>query len=89
MFCYSSGLRLAPAPTETAQADFHPWKPGTLRLLSVGRLTYYKGFQALIRAVAGLPGVELVIAGDGELKTSLADRNSLAQGTQRDACGVG
>lgn len=48
------------------------WRPTTqLRLLSIGRLTYYKGFETLIRAVATLPGVELLIAGDGELRETL------------------
>ena len=48
------------------------WQPQTqLRLLSIGRLTYYKGFETLIKAVQDLPGVELLIAGDGELHTSL------------------
>lgn len=44
------------------------WRPDTkLRLLSIGRLTYYKGFETLIQAVSTLPGVELLIAGEGEL----------------------
>lgn len=44
----------------------------SLRLLSIGRLTYYKGFETLINAVQALPGVELLIAGAGELHESLA-----------------
>lgn len=48
------------------------WREGTqFKLLSIGRLTYYKGFETLIRAVSGLPGVELLIAGDGELREEL------------------
>ena len=47
------------------------WQPGRLRLLSVGRLTYYKGFETLIRAVAPLRDAELLIVGDGELRASL------------------
>ncbi|BEP95515.1 hypothetical protein GmRootA79_38990 [Acidovorax sp. A79] len=57
----------SPAPTPT------PWNGGnnTLRLLSIGRLTYYKGFETLIQATAGVSGVELLIAGEGELQSKL------------------
>ena len=48
-----------------------PWRPGLLRLLSIGRLTYYKGFDTLIQVLADLPGVELVIVGAGELQPRL------------------
>jgi hypothetical protein len=52
-----------------------PAVPGTgqrpLRLLSIGRLAYYKGFDTLIRAVAATRDVELQIAGDGELRGEL------------------
>lgn len=40
-------------------------------VLSVGRFTYYKGFEYLIRAVAELPGVRLVIAGSGPLLSEM------------------
>jgi glycosyltransferase involved in cell wall biosynthesis len=42
-----------------------------LRVLAIGRLTYYKGFEYLIRAVAGLEGVELHLVGTGELDEKL------------------
>jgi glycosyltransferase involved in cell wall biosynthesis len=42
-----------------------------LKLLSIGRLAYYKGFETLIRVVALLPNVELQIAGEGELRPAL------------------
>lgn len=43
------------------------WAPGCLRILAVGRLTYYKGFDTLIRALAVLPqAAQLLIVGDGE-----------------------
>lgn len=48
-----------------------PWHENTLRLLSIGRLTYYKGFELLIQAVASLQNVELLIVGDGELRGAL------------------
>jgi glycosyltransferase involved in cell wall biosynthesis len=45
--------------------------PRPLRLLSIGRLAYYKGLDTLIRAVAPMPGVELSIAGEGEMRAEL------------------
>lgn len=48
-----------------------PWRPGRLRLLSIGRLAHYKGFETLISAVAGLPDTELLIVGAGELRGEL------------------
>lgn len=66
------GLSTPPATSPSESKTPLPWQRGTLRLLSIGRLTYYKGFETLIKAVANMPGVELVIAGDGELRDSLA-----------------
>ena len=43
-----------------------PWKSGPLKLLSLGRLTHYKGFDTLIRAVRSSPNLQLIIAGAGE-----------------------
>lgn len=48
-----------------------PWHRKKLRLLSIGRLTYYKGFETLIEAVSGLQNVELLIIGEGELREDL------------------
>ena len=65
-----------PEPTDVAL----PWQPGQLKLLSLGRLAHYKGFDTLVRAVSGVPGIQLVIAGQGE---SMASLQSLVQaGTQ-------
>lgn len=47
------------------------WKTDGLRLLAVGRLTYYKGFETLVRAVVGDPGKQLVIIGAGEERPRL------------------
>lgn len=47
------------------------WQPGKFRLLSIGRLVYYKGFETLIRAVSALSGVQLLIAGEGEMRPAL------------------
>lgn len=48
-----------------------PWRDGRLRLLSVGRLTPYKGYETLIRAISGLKDVELLVVGAGELRAEL------------------
>jgi glycosyltransferase involved in cell wall biosynthesis len=56
-------------PTEQAQAL--PWQGDGVRLLSVGRLAHYKGFETLVRAVAASDGVQLVIAGQGEAMAQL------------------
>lgn len=55
-----------------AKADHQYWRPGKFRVFSLGRLTYYKGFETLIQAVAGLPDVELLIAGAGEMHAQLS-----------------
>ncbi len=47
------------------------WQPGRLRVLAVGRLTYYKGFDILIRAAARISGVTVQIVGEGDLRTEL------------------
>jgi glycosyltransferase involved in cell wall biosynthesis len=40
-----------------------PWRPGAVRLLSVGRLVERKGVDTLVAALALLPDAELVVAG--------------------------
>ena len=48
-----------------------PWTDGMFRLLAIGRLTYYKGFDLLIQAVAQCPQVELRIVGAGAQRDTL------------------
>lgn len=56
-------LRLSPVSSApTVSVD---WGRDRFRLLAIGRLTYYKGFDTLIRAVAQCPHAELRIVGDG------------------------
>lgn len=50
-----------------------PWTDGMFRLLAVGRLTYYKGFDVLIKAVAQCSNVELRIVGAGAQYEALRD----------------
>jgi len=38
---------------------------GPLKVLAIGRLTFYKGFDVLLRAIAKTTGIELDLVGDG------------------------
>lgn len=69
--CAVVPLGLDPTPPLKAEATTVEWKTGVFRVLSIGRLTHYKGFETLIRAVAATPGLELLIIGEGELRPTL------------------
>jgi len=43
----------------------------TSRILTVGRLTYYKGHEVLIRAIANVNGAQAIIVGQGERRRRL------------------
>ncbi|MCF8129423.1 MAG: glycosyltransferase, partial [Deltaproteobacteria bacterium] len=61
-----------PWPEATAlQLADKSWQPGRLRVLAVGRLTYYKGFDVLINATAKTKGITVQIVGDGNLAADL------------------
>lgn len=62
--------RLPEVAADAAPAGAADWGAGA-RVLAIGRLTYYKGFDTLIEAVARLPGVALNIVGDGEERPRL------------------
>jgi glycosyltransferase involved in cell wall biosynthesis len=69
-------LGLPPAKDNADKAKSIQWPCAGLRLLAVGRLSYYKGFDVLLRALAQVPQVGLVLIGDGE---SAAPLKALAQ----------
>lgn len=47
------------------------WRGVEFRILSVGRLTHYKGHEILIRAVENLNNVKVLIVGEGEQRHKL------------------
>ncbi len=47
------------------------WPGQGLRLLALGRLSHFKGFDVLLRALAQVPGVQLLLVGDGECAPAL------------------
>jgi glycosyltransferase involved in cell wall biosynthesis len=51
-------------------------EPGTLLVVSVGRLASVKGFEYLIEAASKLRGAAIAIVGDGELRSELARRSN-------------
>ena len=73
--CTVVPLGLSTEPPASAKpgsaASAHAVAHRPLQLLAIGRLAYYKGLETLIRAVAAVRYVELVIAGDGELRGRL------------------
>ena len=72
--CHVVPLGLAPANTSPrASFDEAPDTAGSLRVLAVGRLTYYKGFEYLIRAAALVEDIEVNLVGTGDLDKSLRD----------------
>jgi len=49
------------------------WRPNQLRILCVGRLTYYKGQAILLQALAQLPEVQAYVVGTGEQQSVLSE----------------
>jgi rhamnosyl/mannosyltransferase len=49
------------------------WNTDKLKVLAIGRLTYYKGHEFLINAVSSLENAKAVIVGQGERRKELHD----------------
>jgi rhamnosyl/mannosyltransferase len=65
--------RRLPLPDEPLRAEAERrWGNRGLRVLAVGRLTYYKGHDVLVKAAAHTPDVRVIIAGSGERQARLA-----------------
>lgn len=58
--------RLGPPSAALRDQACGRWGRSSLRVLAIGRLTYYKGHDVLINAVAELPSARLLIVGQGE-----------------------
>lgn len=64
-------LGIADAPS----AGLAPtWPGGGLRLLAVGRLSYYKGFDVLLRALVDCPDASLLLVGHGDQAAALSSQ---------------
>jgi glycosyltransferase involved in cell wall biosynthesis len=63
--------RLCPAQPESARLADRLWGKARFRVLSVGRMTYYKGHEFLIRAAAECEGIAVLIVGGGDRRPRL------------------
>jgi glycosyltransferase involved in cell wall biosynthesis len=65
-------LRLPDPSHEEKAAAWALWgEEETLRVLAVGRLSYYKGHEILLQAMAALPQGRLILVGTGEREKKL------------------
>lgn len=71
--CHVVPLGVDPArlPDVDRDAAARLWNGTGTRFLAVGRLTYYKGFDTLVKAAAPLQDVQLAIVGEGEERAAL------------------
>ncbi|MBN8480726.1 MAG: glycosyltransferase [Xanthomonadales bacterium] len=69
------GIGEAPTPDPAPNSpDLWPGNDDEPKLLAVGRLSHYKGFDVLLDALARAPTTRLLLVGDGECALSLRER---------------
>jgi rhamnosyl/mannosyltransferase len=69
------GKRLCKPDREHVRwAEEEVWHRGCARILSIGRLTYYKGHEILIQAASRMPDAHVLIVGQGDRKKHLKQR---------------
>ncbi len=73
----------APPPVSQAQARAQLRQPDEPTLLFVGRLTAWKGVDRLLAALPAVPGVRLLVAGEGDQRAALERQTQTAGLTQR------
>jgi len=71
------------ADAHTGKRDSASWPMSGLRILAVGRLSHYKGFDVLLRALAQVPEASLILVGDGECANDLRSLALELQLTER------
>jgi rhamnosyl/mannosyltransferase len=81
--CTVVPLGLDPGNLAPVGVDATRTEAARLRVLAIGRLTYYKGFEYLVRAAAENPDVDVRIVGDGDLAGYLADLAGKLGGARR------
>ncbi len=59
-------LRLPEPTADLTKQARTLWQSAGFKVLAVGRLTYYKGHEFLIRAATDLPDIKILIVGSGE-----------------------
>lgn len=62
---------LSPSASDGGEGKEIAWPMSGLRLLGVGRLSYFKGFDVLLRALARIPDASVVLIGEGECAGNL------------------
>ena len=70
------GIKESRLPTATKKSlDLvnSMWGNNTFKVLTIGRLTYYKGHNILLEALQNIDNVKLILVGKGELKSKLID----------------
>lgn len=75
--CIPLGLALDRLPDvgpEARQWAEAQWPVGQRRVLAIGRLSHYKGFDDLVVATRNLPTCHCLIVGDGEMRGDLLAR---------------